>query len=230
MGLCATSASVTDRQPRPTGDAHPHQGSNNGDEPAGTGHHQHRQHRQHRQRTSEVGRSGLVVVRTRGLRGRRRRRRDRTLHRQTHRTRAVQVGHHAAPSPGHRGRDRTRRRPGRASPARRRSDRVRHPQPPGHRAAHPLRHHRQQGRPLRRLPARRRLAHRPSPAHPAHRRHPGHGRAADADPGPPGSGPARIWSRPGSPPTTSSARTCNSPTRAWSGCSTSSTARSRWRS
>jgi hypothetical protein len=43
MGLRAASASVTARQPRPTGDAHPHDGSNDLDDRARSGNYQQRQ-------------------------------------------------------------------------------------------------------------------------------------------------------------------------------------------
>ena len=92
-----------------------------------------------------------------------------------------------------RGRDRTPRRPRRRRPARSRADRLRHPTRPAQEPARPLRLGRQQGRPVRRLRAGRRRAHRPAPAAPTAGRHTGHHRAAPdrARPQRPGRPPGR---------------------------------------
>ena len=65
---------------------------------------------------------------------------------------------------------------------------LRHPTRPAQEPAQPLRLGREQGRPVRRLRAGRRRAHRPAPAAPTAGRHPGHHRAAPDRARPPGPG------------------------------------------
>ncbi len=117
-----------------------------------------------------------------------------------------------------RGRDRTARRPGRRGPARGRADGVRDRTRPAEEPARPLRVGRQQGRPVRRLRAGRRGAHRPAPAAPAAARHRGHDRAAHDRARPPG--PGRPPGRGGQPAPRPPADRA-SPAR--SGCSPTST-------
>ena len=124
----------------------------------------------------------------------------------------------AAGRRGGRGRDRTPRRPGRRRAAPGRADRLRDPTRPAEEPALALRLGRQQGRPVRRLRAGRRRAHRPAPAAPAagrHRRPP----PRCARP----SAPAKTSSPTGSRWPTSCARTCRSASPARSACSPTST-------
>ena len=178
MGLCAASASVTDRLPRPgtTGVPFPLR--------------QQRRRQGERYGRAPVAsrRCGLVVGDACGVRGRRRRAGGGAVHGRSFGGRSG-AADRATAAPGRLGGGhRTRRRPGRAGAAGGRAAGVRDHQPAGQGAAAALRRGRQQGRPVRRLRAGRRAAHRPAPAGTADPGRSGHDRAADAGPGPQGSG------------------------------------------
>jgi hypothetical protein len=178
MGLCAASASVTDRLPRPgtTGVPFPlvqqrrRQGERYGRAPVAS------------------RRCGLVVGDACGVRGRRRGTGHRAVHRRSLGGRSGPADRTAAAAQDAGGGHRARRWAGRSGVARGRSAGVRDHQPAGQGAAAALRHRRQQGRPVRRLRARRRAPHRPATTDAIDPRRPGHDRPTDAGSGPQGPG------------------------------------------